>query len=134
VGAWIRRGKKLSARDSGAGPKYDLIPGLFRELVDQKVTLIITSTTLQLAAAKAATQSIPIVFLIGADPVENRFVASLNKPGGNITSIFNLALTLTGKRLELLHELIPSVTKFAFLSDPGFNCRRTSNAGFAGGC
>ena len=108
---------RFECRDAGAN--YDLIPGMFRELVDQKVTLIITSTTLQLAAAKAATQSIPIVFLIGADPVENRFVASLNKPGGNITSIFNLALTLTGKRLELLHELIPSVTKFAFLSDPG---------------
>jgi putative ABC transport system substrate-binding protein len=97
----------------------DLMPGMFRELVDQKVTLIITGTTLQTAAAKAATQSIPIVFDIGVDPVENGFVASLNKPGGNITGIVSLDLTLTGKRLEVLHELVPSVTKFAFLSDPG---------------
>src|SRR5258706_10203951 len=90
-----------------------------RELADRKVQLIVAITTLQLAAAKAATQTVPIVFSIGTDPVENGFVASLNKPGGNITGFYNLALTLTGKRVELLHELAPSVTKFAFLTDPG---------------
>jgi putative tryptophan/tyrosine transport system substrate-binding protein len=99
--------------------RYDLIPALSRELADQKVTLIIATTTLQVAAAKAATQSIPIVFTIGTDPVENGFVASLNKPGGNITGIYNLALTLTGKRVEVLRELLPSVIKFAFLTDSG---------------
>jgi putative ABC transport system substrate-binding protein len=98
--------------------QIDLIPIKFRELAEQKVTLIITGTTLQLAAAKAATQSIPIVFYSGTDPVENGFVASLNKPGGNITGAWNLALTLTGKRFEVLHELVPSATKFAFLTDP----------------
>ena len=93
-------------------------PIFFRQFVDQKVTLIITATTLGVQLAKAATQSIPIVFTIGSDPVENGFVASLNKPGGNITGIYNLGLMLSGKRLELLHELVPSVAKFAFLTDP----------------
>src|SRR5258707_5234959 len=102
-----------------AGLQYDIIPIMSRELADQKVALIVAATTLQLAAAKAATQTVPIVFSIGTDPVENGFVASLNKPGGNITGFYNLALTLTGKRVELLHELAPSVTKFAFLTDPG---------------
>jgi putative ABC transport system substrate-binding protein len=97
----------------------DLMPILFRELVDQKVTLIVTATTLQTEAAKAATQSIPIVMGIGVDPVESGFVASLNKPGGNITGAFNFGVTLVGKQLEILHELVPSATKFAFLTDPG---------------
>jgi len=102
-----------------ANSQNDLLPILFRELVDQKVSVIITFTTVGLELAKAATQSIPIVFTIGADPVESGFVASLNKPGGNITGIFNLGLPLAVKQLETLHELIPSATKFAFLSDPG---------------
>jgi putative ABC transport system substrate-binding protein len=108
---------RFECRDAGAN--YDLIPGMFRELVDQKVTLIITWSTLQTAAVKAATQSIPIIFSIGTDPVEKGFVASLNKPGGNITGLFNLTAMLAAKRLEVLHELVPSVTKFAFLTDPG---------------
>lgn len=99
--------------------RYDLIPAMSRELADQKVTLIIAVTTLQVAAAKAATQSIPVVFAIGTDPVENGFVASLNRPGGNMTGFYNLGLTLVGKRLEVLHELVPSATKFALLTDTG---------------
>jgi putative tryptophan/tyrosine transport system substrate-binding protein len=94
-------------------------PILYRQLVEQKVTLIITAATVGVQNAKAATQSIPIVFTIGSDPVENGFVASLNKPGGNITGMYNLGLTMTGKRVELLHELLPSAAKFAFLTDPG---------------
>ncbi len=99
--------------------QFGLLPILIRELVDQKVSVIIVDTSVQLRAAKAATQSIPIVMGIGIDPVENGFVASLNKPGGNITGVFNLGLTLTGKQFEILHELVPSATKFAFLKDPG---------------
>jgi putative ABC transport system substrate-binding protein len=94
------------------------IARLTAELVDQKVTLILASWTAALEAAKAATQSIPIVFSIGSDPVENGFVASLNKPGGNITGVYNLNLALAGKRLELLRELVPSATKFAVLVNP----------------
>ena len=97
----------------------DLLPILIRRLVDEKVTLIVTNTTLQTEAAKAATQSIPIVFSIGSDPVEDGFVSSLNKPGANITGIFTLGVMIVGKRLEVLHELVPSATKIAFLTDPG---------------
>jgi putative ABC transport system substrate-binding protein len=100
------------------GFQYDRLPNLYREFVDQRVNLIIASTTATLTVAKATTQSIPIVFTIGSDPVENGFVASLNKPGGNITGTFTLNLALAGKRLELLHELLPSATKFAFLTNP----------------
>jgi putative ABC transport system substrate-binding protein len=95
------------------------IPIIYRELVDQKVALIIVYSVLQLEHAKAARQSIPILFTIGTDPVERGFVSSLNKPGGNVTGIFNLYTPMTSKRLEVLHELVPSVTTFAFLTDPG---------------
>ena len=81
--------------------------------------MIITGNMPTLQAAKAATQSIPIVFATGIDPVENGIVASFNKPGGNITGIFTLDLMLANKRIEILHELIPSATKFAYLTDPG---------------
>jgi putative tryptophan/tyrosine transport system substrate-binding protein len=97
----------------------DILPILFRKLVDERVTLIVTNTTLQTEAAKATTQSIPIVFDIASDPVENGFVSSLNKPGGNITGIYSLGVIMTGKRLEVLHELVPYATKMAFLTDPG---------------
>jgi putative tryptophan/tyrosine transport system substrate-binding protein len=90
----------------------------FRELADQNVTLLVIPTTLQLQAAKAVTQSIPIVFFLGSDPVENGFVASLNKPGGNMTGVFNLHAMTTGKRLEVLQQLVPSAKKFAFLANP----------------
>jgi putative ABC transport system substrate-binding protein len=99
--------------------QIERIPIIYRELVDQKVALIIVLTTLQLEHAKAATRSIPILFNIGTDPVERGFVSSLNKPGGNVTGIFNLSTPMTAKRLEVLHELVPSVTTFAFLTDPG---------------
>jgi putative ABC transport system substrate-binding protein len=98
---------------------FDLVPILFRELVDQKVRVILTGTTAELLAARAATQSIPIVFHVGTDPVENGYVSSLKKPGGNITGIFNLNMMLADKRIQIIHELIPSATKFAYLSDSG---------------
>jgi putative tryptophan/tyrosine transport system substrate-binding protein len=96
----------------------DLGPSFYRDFVDQKVTLIIAAATLSVQRAKAATQSIPIISTIAADPVEIGLVASLNKPGGNVTGIFNLGAKLAGKRLEILRELVPSATKFAFLVDP----------------
>jgi putative ABC transport system substrate-binding protein len=99
--------------------QYDRLPMFYREFVDRRVTLIIASTTRTLVLAKAATPSIPIIFTIGSDPVENNFVASLNRPGANITGIYTLNLALAGKRLELMRELVPSARKFAFLTNPG---------------
>jgi putative ABC transport system substrate-binding protein len=113
-------GKNYRFELRDAGTNYDLIPVMMRELVDQKVTLILATSTLQLEAAKAATQSVPIpvVFSIGSDPVENGYVASLSKPGGNLTGIYILTGMLAGKRLQVLHEWVPLATKFACLSDP----------------
>ena len=90
----------------------------YRELADQKVTLFLVAFTSHMAIARAATQTIPMVFHLGVDPVENGFVASLNKPGGNATGVFNLHSVTTGKRLEVLRELVPSATKFVFLTNP----------------
>jgi putative ABC transport system substrate-binding protein len=101
-----------------ANARTDLYPALYRELVDQKVSVLIANSTAKLEVAKAATQTIPIIFLIGSDPVENGFVASFNKPGGNMTGVFNLNTTIPAKQLQILHELVPSATKFAWLTDP----------------
>ena len=70
--------------------------------MDQKPSVILADTTLKLESARAATQSIPIVFIVGADPVENGYVASLNKPGGNITGTFNFVVVLAAKQIEIL--------------------------------
>jgi putative ABC transport system substrate-binding protein len=95
----------------------DLLPVLYRELVNQKVSVIIVDWTAKLEAARSATQSIPIVFEIAVDPVKNGFVASFNKPGGNIIGTYVIG-ELAAKRLEVLHELLPTVKTFACLFDP----------------
>jgi putative ABC transport system substrate-binding protein len=100
------------------GSSVENLPILYRKFVDERVTLIVTNTTVTTELAKATTQSIPIVFNVGSDPVERGFVSSFNKPGGNMTGIFSLSSNILGKRLEVFHELLPSVTKIAFLTDP----------------
>ncbi|MBR0797529.1 ABC transporter substrate-binding protein [Bradyrhizobium jicamae] len=112
-------GKNFRFELREANYQFDRLPALYRELADQKVSVMLAETTAKLEAAKAATQSIPIVFVTGIDPVENGFIASFSKPGANITGIFNLTSTLIGKELEILHELVPAAKKFAFLTDPG---------------
>jgi putative ABC transport system substrate-binding protein len=80
--------------------------------------VIASGGTLSVVAAKAATVTIPIVFEVGVDPVSSGFVASLDRPGGNITGVTNLNVEVGPKRLELLHELLPSVTVIAALVNP----------------
>ena len=110
-------GKNFRFEFREAEGQFGRLPGLYRELVDQKVSVIVAPTTAQLEAARSVTQTTPIIFQVGVDPVENGFVASMNRPGGNLTGVFVLAVLTTGKRVEVLRELVPSLTKFAFLTN-----------------
>lgn len=88
------------------------------DLVQRGASVIVTISQAEALAAKAATQTIPIVFQAGADPVEIGLVESLNRPGGNLTGVSLLTTTLTAKRLEVLHELVPTASSIAYLSNP----------------
>jgi len=98
--------------------QYDRLPALAAELVRRRVAVIFATAVEAAQAAKAATTTIPIVFTNGADPVEIGLVASLARPGGNVTGVTFLAAEMTPKRLELLRELLPQATTIAFLVNP----------------
>jgi putative ABC transport system substrate-binding protein len=98
---------------------YDRLPALTTDLVDRKVDVIVTTGGITSAlAAKSATSTIPIVFTTGADPVGFGLVASLARPGGNVTGFSNIGAELTPKRLELLSELVPEARVIALLVNP----------------
>jgi ABC-type uncharacterized transport system substrate-binding protein len=102
------------------------------ELVRLRVAVIFVSGgALTVPAAKAATATIPIVFTTGADPVQTGLVTSLNRPGGNVTGFTNMTTELTGKRLGLLHELLPSAARFAVLVNPAVARTAASVAAYA---
>ena len=91
--------------------------GLAAELIDAKVDILVTASSEAALAAKQATRSIPIVTATGGDPVKLGVVASLARPGGNVTGVFSLSNDLAGKRLEFLKQLIPRVARVAFLRE-----------------
>ena len=102
-------GRNVAVEYRWAEGQYDRLPALVADLVRQQVS-----------AAKAATTTIPIVFSLGADPVGLGVVASLNRPGGNITGVYQFTSGLEAKRLGLLHEMIPKATPIAVLVNPNF--------------
>jgi putative tryptophan/tyrosine transport system substrate-binding protein len=111
-------GRNIAVEDRWADNRYDRLPALATELIDRRVSVIYATPTPAALAAKRATATIPIVFMLGADPVKLGLVASLNRPGGNITGISALSNEVTQKNLQILHELLPQAGLIGFLVNP----------------
>jgi putative ABC transport system substrate-binding protein len=111
-------GKNIALELRYGGTRAERISELARELVGIKVDVIVTSTDLAIAAVKRETQTIPIVMANSSDPVSTGFVTSLARPGGNITGFSSISPDLSGKRLELLKETVPGLSRVAILWNP----------------
>jgi putative ABC transport system substrate-binding protein len=122
-------GRNLTIEYRFADDHYEPVPALAAELVRRQVAVIYaTGGDVSVSAAKAATTTIPIIFLTGSDPVEAGYVASFNRPGGNVTGIAFINVALTGSRIELLHKLLPTALRFALLLNPNDAPRQISDA------
>jgi len=121
TGYVVGRNVKLEYRS--AEGDNDRLPALAAEFVRRQVAVIVATTGTAVRAAKGATQSLPIVFAMGGDPVEEGVVTSLSRPGGNATGVALLSTEIAAKRLELLHELVPKAESIVALvrSDSDFS-------------
>ena len=111
-------GRNLSIEYRWARNQYDRLPALAVDLVQNQVAVIVTLGLHSTLAAKAATPTVPIVFNVGGDPVQLGLVASLNRPGANLTAISAFGPEFGTKELEVLHELLPAMASVGFLEDP----------------
>jgi len=114
---WVE-GQNVAIEYRWAGGNYDLLPALAEDLVGRKVDVIAAPTLAAALSAKNATSTIPIVFGVSADPVEQGLVASLARPGGNLTGVSFLTVELMAKRIELISELVPHAGVIALLVNP----------------
>jgi putative ABC transport system substrate-binding protein len=114
----ISDGPDILIEDRAADGKYDRLPALAADLVNRQVTVIAADFLPAGLAAKAATQSIPIVFLSGSDPIGSGLVSSINRPTSNVTGIAFMFTRLGAKNLELLRELVPNASSIAALANP----------------
>jgi putative ABC transport system substrate-binding protein len=111
-------GQNIAIERRYAEEQRERLPGLAAELVQLRVDVIVAAGLDTVRPAKEATSTIPIVMTVSDDPVESGLVASLARPGGNVTGLSNLSPQLAGKRLELLKEVVPGVSRVAVLGPP----------------
>ena len=114
----VVEGKEAAIEARWARGQFDRLPGLAADLVRMRASVIVTQTLPAALAAKAATATIPIVFVIGEDPVEVGLVHTLNRPGSNVTGLSNFMNLLGAKRIELLVETLPTAKALALLVNP----------------